>query len=174
MAWRDNNGNDTIKGGGSGNDLLLGGGGADYIRGNSGNDYIDVGDDNDYIRGESGNDCILGGSGNDMLKGESGNDTIDGGAGNDYMSGGTGSDTFIIGDNSGNDRIADFCISEDKLIIQERDNDGSFVEGDDFLIANDASGNAVITILNDGVDTGDNVTLDGVDADDLDGFFTIV
>jgi hypothetical protein len=59
--------------------------------------------------------------GNDYLTGNSGNDVLIGGAGNDTLTGGGGSDTFVVGLNTGYDRIVDFQESIDKIGLQGLD-----------------------------------------------------
>jgi len=68
--------------------------------------------------GVSRTEMILrGAGGNDWLVGSSGNDVIDGGTGSDYLEGGEGSDTFVLTPGSGSDRIGDFDLTEDHIMI---------------------------------------------------------
>jgi Ca2+-binding RTX toxin-like protein len=89
---------------------------ADILTGNnSANDLIG-GRGDDHIAGMGGADRIFGGEGDDAIHGQGGNDVIDGGAGNDIMSGGLGGrDWFVLGSNTGHDRILDFEIGTDIL-----------------------------------------------------------
>jgi Ca2+-binding RTX toxin-like protein len=92
----------------------------DYIFGYGGNDTIDGKDSNDVIYGGAGNDSINGSSGNDWLDGGSGNDTLNGGRGNDTLTGGAGSDRFLFNTalaTAGVDRITDFSIPNDKIVL---------------------------------------------------------
>ncbi|MEO1025415.1 MAG: spondin domain-containing protein [Pseudomonadota bacterium] len=95
--------------GGDGNDIIRGSKGDDILNGSAGNDWISGGRDNDVIDGGSGDDWISGGRGNDMIKG---------GAGYDVLRGGRGDDQFYFGDGDGHDKILDFKLGEDKIILQ--------------------------------------------------------
>jgi Ca2+-binding RTX toxin-like protein len=106
--------------GDDGPDTLTGNPGVDYIFGYGGNDIIDGLASNDYLHGGLGNDSIKGGSGNDLLLGRPGNDTLNGERGNDTLTGGTGSDRFLFNTalaTAGVDRITDFSISNDKIVL---------------------------------------------------------
>ncbi|MEO0945654.1 MAG: hypothetical protein AAFY06_12575, partial [Pseudomonadota bacterium] len=46
------------------------------------------------------------------------NDMIKGGAGYDVLRGGRGDDQFYFGDGDGHDKILDFKLGEDKIILQ--------------------------------------------------------
>jgi len=98
--------------GGRGNDVLSGEGARDTILGEAGDDLIFGGAGRDVLKGGGGNDEIVGGDGNDRLHGGGGSDTLTGGEGNDYMFGDDGADVFVLGPDSGVDRIADFDASE--------------------------------------------------------------
>jgi len=77
---------------------------------------------NDTVNGLGGNDRIYGESGNDSLYGGSGNDTLNGGAGNDTLTGGSGSDRFLFNTavaTAGVDRITDFSIPHDKIVLDK-------------------------------------------------------
>jgi Ca2+-binding RTX toxin-like protein len=116
-------GNDVLLGnsktdvlvGGSGNDLLYGGGGDDGLFGGAGNDIMFAG---------TGDDIVRGGAGNDKIFGEQGSDDITGGTGNDLMAGGAGADRFLFNPNrsgEGHDRIFDFKLGEDKIVLKVAD-----------------------------------------------------
>ena len=109
---------DSIGGGGL-KDIIQGGAGFDYIDGKDGNDTIYGGEDIDFLMGSNGDDVISGDGGDDFILGGAGNDVIKGGAGNDNLFGGEGQDTFVLEffDN-GIDRINDFDINEDKIVIK--------------------------------------------------------
>ncbi|MEG4862098.1 hypothetical protein QUA97_01595, partial [Microcoleus sp. CZ3-B2] len=96
-------------------DTLNGLGGNDDINGVAGNDSLMGGAGNDNLNGSGGNDSLTGGDGNDILNGGIGNDSLSGGVGNDNLTGGAGSDTFIFEATSGEDRIADFVVADDKI-----------------------------------------------------------
>ncbi len=126
------NGNDIIRGG-SGTDVLFGFGGDDRILGGAGNDLLFGGAGNDYLNGGSGHDAIgggvgddniFGGSGNDRLYGQAGDDMLEGGRGNDVLFGGAGADKFFFNPNrtgEGHDRIGDFNLAEDKIVLNAGD-----------------------------------------------------
>jgi Ca2+-binding RTX toxin-like protein len=106
--------------GDNGPNKLTGTPGVDYIYGFAGNDTIDGLASNDYLHGGLGNDSIKGGSGNDVLLGRPGNDTLNGERGNDTLTGGIGSDRFLFNTalaTAGVDRITDFSISNDKIVL---------------------------------------------------------
>lgn len=154
----------------AGDDTISGGAGNDVIRGGSGIDTITGGAGSDVIRGGSGTDSISGGTGNDLLMGDAGDDTIDGGAGDDHIMGGTGDDTltggsgadvFLFVENSGNDTITDFDVSEDMIDLSLLQTSIAFA---DLTIANlpDDSG---VTITHSAL--GGTLTLTGVNASEL-------
>lgn len=98
--------------GGSGNDRLIGGGDTDRLLG---------GGQRDTLNGGKGSDDLQGGKGRDFLFGDGGRDILFGNGGNDVMTGGGAADTFMIllGDGqSGNDRITDYGIGNDKIRLE--------------------------------------------------------
>ena len=101
------NGNDNLAGT-LGNDALYGGAGNDTLMGRLGNDHLE---------GGSGGDRLIGGPGDDVLSGGSGGDRLTGGPGDDILSGGPGSDMFVFGIGDGHDRILDFTLGEDKILL---------------------------------------------------------
>lgn len=116
-----NGGIDFINGA-AGDDKLDGLAGNDFIIGGKGDDLILGGEGNDFILGGQGDDVIFGEAGNDTIFGEAGNDLINGGAGSDKIFGGTGNDTieFLADDldSAAPDRVMDFTVGQDTLIIQ--------------------------------------------------------
>jgi Ca2+-binding RTX toxin-like protein len=103
-----------------GNDTIHGFGENDIIYGDSGNDRIYGDSGNDLLYGGEGRDSMYGGSGNDTLNGEAGNDLLNGEGGNDTLTGGAGSDGFLFNRalaTAGVDRITDFSISNDKIVL---------------------------------------------------------
>jgi predicted extracellular nuclease len=102
-------GEDSLSGG-LGNDTLNGLGGHDLLNGGLGNDKLDGGDGNDVLFGDLGNDTLWGGAGNDVLFGGLGDDTLYGGA---------GADTFHFGRAEGNDLVADFNTTDDRIILDD-------------------------------------------------------
>ncbi|MFN3293696.1 MAG: S8 family serine peptidase [Gemmobacter sp.] len=127
-------GNDTLDGGDGGdqlvghvgNDRLFGGNGDDTLQGGIGHDRIRGGNGNDLVQGAQGNDLVFGGSGNDTLYGGAGADTLFGGAGQDWLYdgdgadqlyGGAGADVFALSTDAAQDRILDFELGKDRLLI---------------------------------------------------------
>ena len=114
-----NDGNDTMFGG-TGNDTMFGGNGKDTVHGDDGNDNIQGNEGNDTLFGDRGDDFISGGNGNDIAHGGTGNDTLSGGAGIDTLTGGEGYDQFVLDtslSNIGKDKIEDFEIGSDKIVL---------------------------------------------------------
>jgi len=73
---------------------------------------------NDKLTGTSGNDIILGLEGADTLIGGAGDDLLVGGLNSDILTGGTGSDQFVYNSlDERTDRILDFNVNEDKLLL---------------------------------------------------------
>lgn len=92
------------------------GAGNDLLRGSNGANILDGGAGNDRLEGLGGNDILIGGAGDDILVG---------GRGNDTMSGGSGKDSFVLQPGSGHDRILDFDIKEDVLVLSGFGEDGA-------------------------------------------------
>jgi Ca2+-binding RTX toxin-like protein len=114
------NGNDYLDGG-VGNDSLNGGNGDDFIYDAGygiGQNSLSGGDGNDDLIAGDGNDTLIGGTGNDSLVGGSGNDSLTGGNGNDTLTGGVGLDSFGFNSkNEGSDRITDFNVTNDMILV---------------------------------------------------------
>ncbi len=86
--------------------------------GNDGNDtFTNSSTVSVTIDGGKGDDTIKGGTSDDGLIGGEGSDSINGGLGNDTLQGGSGQDSFFFGANNGQDRIDDFDIATEKIII---------------------------------------------------------
>jgi len=129
-----NAGNNTLTGS-FWNDRLLGQGGADTLRGGNGADTLEGGAGNDRLEGGAGFDRLLGGTGADRLLGGGGSDRLEGGAGNDtligaegadtlaggfgadLLTGGAGADRFVFTESGGRDRITDFNVDLDQLLL---------------------------------------------------------
>ena len=73
----------------------------------------------DVINAQGGDDILSGLSGNDLLRGEKGNDVLDGGTGTNLLGGGEGNDGFIINTDGSFDRIVDFEVGSDLIILQD-------------------------------------------------------
>lgn len=110
------NDNDRLLGN-AGQDIIIGGSGHDFIRGGLQDDYLLGGGDDDFLRGDRGNDILNGGDANDTIQGNQGDDLIDGGAGNDILSGGAGADIFELTSDFGTDKIIDFQVGTDHLML---------------------------------------------------------
>lgn len=95
--------------GNANNNNLVGGTGNDTLRGLGGNDTLTGGAGNDRIEGGTGADRMVGGNGNDTLIGGVGNDTLTGSAGNDFFR--------FNSPTEGVDRITDFNVTEDTILI---------------------------------------------------------
>ncbi len=87
------------------------------VTGSAFDDVLSGDDAANYFSGLAGNDQLSGLDGKDTLSGGAGDDTLDGGAGNDYLTGGIGADTFLFSVMGGADRISDFDLVEDRLIL---------------------------------------------------------
>jgi Ca2+-binding RTX toxin-like protein len=97
----------------------LGGNGDDVVRGEDGHDQLFGENGNDALFGGTGDDLLDGGRGDDRLDGGAGDDRLVGGQGNDILVGGMGADTFVFAKSSGFDRITDFTLGEDRLVLEE-------------------------------------------------------
>ncbi|WP_144051421.1 peptidylprolyl isomerase [Geminocystis herdmanii] len=85
---------------------------------------------NNVIIGNSGNNILTGGAGNDTLTGGGGNDTLIGGIGNDTLTGGSGNDFFRFNSsNEGLDRITDFSVIDDTILISRSGFGGGLTVG---------------------------------------------
>lgn len=111
----------------SGGDEIFGRGGSDWIWGLQGDDLIYGGRGADKLFGGPGDDFVLGGGTKDRLSGGSGDDELNGGAGRDrilgakgfdVIIGGPGHDQFIFRIGDDHDRIKDFKIDQDELILK--------------------------------------------------------
>lgn len=173
--------------GGSGNDTVIGGAGADTLAGgtgidllsyesSSGNITIDLASGFAYgsdalgdtftgfenLRGGRASDALYGNAISNVISGGDGGDYIDGRGGNDVIVGGTGDDAFLLGPDSGLDRIRDFTAggTEDRIVIVW---DASYGTFDQIMAAAQQQGaNTVITLA-----AGIGVVLEGVNKADL-------
>ncbi len=173
-------GNDDLTGG-SGDDELIGGAGDDVLAGNAGDDTLDGGDGNDDLAGGSGDDSLTGGDGDDDLLGNAGDDVLVGGAGNDNLGGGSGDDRLVGGAGNdaltgnggddlfefdagfGSDTIADFkagATTDDRILLRDS---GVATFAALVALAEDVSGDTVISFAG-----GDTLTLSNVSVAELD------
>jgi trimeric autotransporter adhesin len=111
------NGNDKLLGNNF-SDTLDGGSGEDFLYGGSDDDLLFGGSDRDSLYGQDGSDVLYGDSGDDVLNGGTGFDRVIGGSGNDTLRGGADADDFIFsGLEIGNDKIWDFTLGSDKIVL---------------------------------------------------------
>ncbi len=172
-------GDDTLYGGsgdaadGELNDSLSGDAGADVIFASVGNDYVSGGSGGDTLFGGGGDDTLQGDAGDDVLFDGTGSDSISGGAGNDrffanegedVFSGGEGGDVFAFSRGDGSNRIVDFDIAEDSLVLAATATDFGDIE-DVISAMSSASISGVSGIVID-LGEGDSLFLDGVSAAD--------
>ena len=183
--------------GGAGNDRLVGGHFGDQLFGGAGADELRGGRGNDFLQGGGGSDITDGGSGNDTASfadigtrvevdleagealylspggativdqlisienvlGSANDDVIAGDRGNNVLTGGEGDDTFVFRADSGRDRVTDFEVGDDLLSVGE-----IFDSAEEALDATRQKGADTVVDLGH----GDQVTLVGVQASDLD------
>jgi len=165
----DTNINDAIFGDG-GDDVIFASGGADSVDGGAGDDLIFGGSQSDTLSGGTGDDEIFNGAGDDITNGDSGDDILRSGTGNDTLTGGSGADNFIFLDGHGNDRIEDFSIGNDTLVIRGTNTDFTSV-ADVIAAATNNTLNGIAGLL---IDTGgpDSIFIVGLSVNDI-SFMTI-
>ncbi|MBO9998777.1 MAG: PQQ-dependent sugar dehydrogenase [Cyanobacteria bacterium SID2] len=110
-------GNDSLFGGRD-NDVLSGGDLSDRLSGDEGNDWLYGGSRLDVLDGGSGNDSLFGGRDADTLIGGEGIDRLQGDLGDDLMWGGVGGDGFVVSLTGGFDRVFDFELGIDRLLLE--------------------------------------------------------
>ncbi|WP_282096737.1 calcium-binding protein [Epibacterium ulvae] len=148
--------------GGAGNDQIRSLSGRDRLNGGNGDDNLNGGRGNDIVLGGVGEDTVVGGNGNDRLRGQDGDDLIIGGRGRDLLWGGDGNDTFLFNGNWGQDRVKDFDIGTDTLLIRGAN------EASDFASFQDAAQQVGDNIVYDASDDGRNViVIENTDLNDL-------
>ncbi|MCB5200682.1 hypothetical protein LGQ03_15705 [Loktanella sp. TSTF-M6] len=135
-----------------GADVLTGDEGRDRLSGGAGDDTLYGGEGMDVLYGGTGNDTLYGGTHDDRLVGNAGDDLLFGGAGDDYMMGGLGADQFHF--DAGTDRIADFEVGIDRLLIAAGLADDAQAVMDRAQVVD---GDTVITF-----DSGDTLILEGL------------
>jgi Ca2+-binding RTX toxin-like protein len=124
------NGKDTIDlAGSTGDHLVFAGNGIDKATGGLGIDIMFGQNGNDQLQGGGGNDSLDGGNGKDVLEGgtDLGTATVTVTTGlppvvtmvvGDVLTGGKGPDTFIYALGDGVDRITDFRVGQDELVLE--------------------------------------------------------
>lgn len=118
--------------------------------------------DRDTLWGSDSDDLFQALKGNDTIYAFGGDDTLDGGAGKDILWGDGGADTFRFAGKNGRDAIMDFTETDgDRIDLSRIAAVSSYRD----LVRNHLKdeGDAVIRIS-----PGNTITLDGVDASDLD------
>lgn len=165
-------GRDTIIGG-AGADKMSGGGDIDTLSYETSTNWVSVdlnagiafGDDGqgdtftgfENLRGGRASDSLYGTAAVNTIWGGEGGDYIDGRGGNDVIYGGTGDDAFVLGPDSGMDRIRDFTAggTEDRLIIAWDSRFDTFAE---VMAAATQQGSDTVITLSAGI----GVVLEGV------------
>ncbi len=94
--------------GGLGNDLIFGGAGNDKLYSDEGADKVYGGDGSDSLSSGAGADSLEAGADGDVLYGEAGNDLLLGGAGHDH---------FVFATGTGTDRVKEFVLGMDQIVI---------------------------------------------------------
>ncbi|WP_272490667.1 hypothetical protein [Mesobacterium pallidum] len=164
-------GNDSLDGG-AGADSITGGQGADTLRGGSQTDTIEAGDGADLVEGGLGLDVALLGRGadtwiDDAQSGPFGADEIDGGEGDDTIhlfggddtaTGGEGADTFVLQSTIDHDRITDFELGLDTLMIDAGLWSGALTQARLDALTTSGPGSTLELTF----DTGDTLVLDGL------------
>ena len=113
------NQNDDLVYGNIGRDTVFGGQDIDRLYGGRDEDLIYGNFQSDVIYGNFAIDTMFGGQGDDTLYGGQGDDLLSGNLGNDALFGDIGADVFVVGGNSGLDRIIGFNFSEnDRIALQ--------------------------------------------------------
>jgi Ca2+-binding RTX toxin-like protein len=91
---------------------------SDLVLGTRFDDFVAAGKGHDVVDGGAGNDRLFGQNGNDTLRGGDGNDLLNGGTFDDLLTGGLGRDQFVFSLVSGDDRITDFTVGDDRLNLR--------------------------------------------------------
>ena len=174
--------------GGAGNDNLSGGSGNDWMDGGAGVDRLEGGDGDDVLNGDGflfflfpepeeghsgaedapvgfvsadpSSTSIFVPWGDDILSGGAGSDYLEGGPGNDTLTGGAGADYFVFAPRSGNDRVTDFHLAEDRIDLSVFNNIFSL---DDLALEQNGE-DLVISLQQHG---GGEITLQGVSETEL-------
>lgn len=115
--------------------ISLADGGFSDIGGYRGNVSIAVGCKIENAVGGSGADQIFGNGMANQLRGGPGDDTIAGLTGNDKLIGGYGADTFVFGKGDGIDRVLDFDIALDRILLSPRLLNGAILSAAEVVAA---------------------------------------
>ena len=160
-------GGDADGDGGTGIEGVIGSDFGDLLSGSDRADAHLGGAGRDRLVGRDGDDTLEGGADNDKLRGKGGDDVLVGGAKRDKMWGDEGADTFVFGRGDGVDRVKDFDIAEDTLLLAE-DLLGGLVEPEDIVeeFGSLTASGALLKL------EGARIKLDGID--DLDALATAI
>ena len=116
------------------------------------------------LNGGDGADYLVGGDGNDILNGGKGDDILAGGLGSDTMTGGEGADTFVVDIDSLDLDVSDVITDYNKA-------EGDVIDLSALLQSlgagaptDAAQADAVVNLVNDGVNTTIQVDADGTGA----------
>ena len=146
--------------GSNNNDGLEGTDGQNRLYGNAGDDTLAGLSGIDVLSGGLGADQLFGGLDEDWMYGNEGNDKLYGEAGNDRLQGGAGADTYVFGTAAtGNDTIADFDVTADKIALAPNLNDNGINTAAQALahVHAGANGHAVLELGG-----GNSVTFQGI------------
>lgn len=141
------------------------------------NVIVGAGTDDRIIGGNQG-DRLFGGDGMDALEGRDGTDRLDGGAGFDILNGGRGSDQltggadtdvfyFEAGEIDGNDRIQDFVLGTDIVLLE---NTGVSLSQIAQILADNALSNPNRDLVYTDPTEGGTITFSGVSYNALSAF----
>ncbi|MFZ2099082.1 MAG: type I secretion C-terminal target domain-containing protein, partial [Oricola sp.] len=133
------------------------------------------------IQGTAGDDVLIGTDGNDILNGGDGDDILAGGLGSDTMTGGDGADTFVVDIDSLDLNVSDVITDYDKAEGDVIDLSALLQSLGAGAPADASQADAVVNLVNDGVNTtiqvDDNGTTAGgtmVDVATLTGVHTTI
>lgn len=110
-------------------DEVVGTSGSELVYGLAGDDALSARQGSDAAFGGSGADRIHGGAGRDTLVGGYGADILCGGGGSDQLWGEGGADVFVLQLGGSADRIHDFGVGADRIVIKGAAADVSFADG---------------------------------------------
>lgn len=149
----------------AGDDLVFASGGRDSVSGDVGNDTLFGGDGNDTLDGGTDGDVLFDGAGDDSVVGGAGDDTLFSGTGDDTLTGGEGADTFAFSAGDGKDRITDFDLDADSLVLLSTATDFADIEDVAAAAAETTIGGVAGLLITLG--GGDSLFLAGLSATDV-------
>lgn len=107
---------DQIRGTGAA-DHMAGDASDNIFIGDAGDDFLSGGGGIDNLFGDLGDDTLDGGTSDDWIEGAAGADLLTGGTGNDTLTGGFDADSFVFAAGDGADRIDDFELGVDHIVL---------------------------------------------------------